>query len=70
MINAKGTNEEPGVLRFDVIQDGVNPNRIYIYELYRDPVVLAAHRKMPHYQFWQKWRDKYRPSGTQRRRYT
>ena len=33
--DAKGSVEnEPGCLRFDVIQDGADPNRIWLYEVY------------------------------------
>jgi len=53
MGDARGANEdEPGCLRFDVIQDSANPNRIYLYEVYRDEAALEAHRKAPHYLKW------------------
>jgi len=29
-------NHEPGCLRFDVIQDANDPNRIWLYEVYKD----------------------------------
>ena len=32
---------EPGLVRFDVHQDGADPNRLYLYEAYADD---AAHR--------------------------
>ena len=35
--NARNSVElEPGCLRFDVVRDEQNPNRIYLYEVYRD----------------------------------
>ena len=35
--DAKGSvNNEPGCLRFDVIQEGADPNRIWLYEVYVD----------------------------------
>ena len=35
--DARGSVEnEPGCLRFDVIQDGADPNRIWLYEVYVD----------------------------------
>jgi len=53
MGDARGANEdEPGCLRFDVIQDAHDPNRIYLYEVYRDDAALEAHRKAPHYLKW------------------
>ena len=29
---ARSLNEEPGCLRFDVVQDGNEPNRIWVYD--------------------------------------
>jgi len=45
---------EPGCLRFDVIQDEQNANRIYLYEVYRDKSAFDAHTQTPHFI---KWRD-------------
>ena len=47
-------NDEPGCLRFDVIQDAVDPNRIWLYEVYKDEDAFHAHTQAPHYE---KWRD-------------
>ena len=44
--------DEPGCLRFDVIQDRDDPNRFYLYEIYRDEVALAAHRQTPHFKLY------------------
>ena len=36
VLDAKGSVEnEPGCLRFDVVQDGDDPNRIWLYEVYK-----------------------------------
>jgi quinol monooxygenase YgiN len=43
-------NDEPGCLRFDVIQDRDDPNRFYYYEVYRDEAALEAHRQTPHFK--------------------
>jgi quinol monooxygenase YgiN len=43
-------NDEPGCLRFDVIQDRDDPNRFYYYEVYRDEAALDAHRQTPHFK--------------------
>ena len=41
--DAKGSvDNEPGCLRFEVIQDGKDPNRIWLVEAYKD---AAAHLK-------------------------
>jgi quinol monooxygenase YgiN len=47
-------NNEPGCLRFDVIQDGDDPNRIWLYEIYVDEEAFQEHLKAPHFI---KWRD-------------
>ena len=53
--DARGSVEnEPGCLRFDVVQDLEDPNCIHLYEVYRDQTAIEAHRQAPHYI---KWRD-------------
>lgn len=44
--------DEPGCLRFDVIQDREDPNRFYFYEIYRDEKALEAHRQTPHFKLY------------------
>ena len=49
--DAKGSAEnEPGCLRFDVHQDNEDPNRFYLYEVYRDSAAFDAHREAPHFK--------------------
>jgi quinol monooxygenase YgiN len=51
--DARGSNDdEPGCLRFDVLQDNSDPNKIHLYEIYRDRAAVDAHRKAPHYLKW------------------
>ena len=51
--DARGSREdEPGCLRFDVLQNGDDPDQYYFYEVYRDEAALEAHRAAPHYQVW------------------
>ena len=42
--------DEPGCLRFDVLQDQEDPDKYYYYEVYRDEAARAAHRETPHYK--------------------
>jgi autoinducer 2-degrading protein len=35
--------DEPGCLRFDVIQDANDANRIWFYEVYKDEAAFQAH---------------------------
>jgi autoinducer 2-degrading protein len=50
--NARNTVQEPGNLRFDVLQHADDPNRFVIYEVYRDDEALAAHKASAHYARW------------------
>jgi autoinducer 2-degrading protein len=45
--------DEPGCMRFNVLQDERDENVYYFYEIYKDQAALEAHRKMPHYSTWQ-----------------
>jgi autoinducer 2-degrading protein len=44
--------DEDGCLRFDVLQDGADPNRFFFYEVYRDQSAFDAHRQAPHFARW------------------
>ena len=46
------TQNEPGCVRFDVVQDTEDPAHIWFYEVYRDQAALDAHRTMPHFKTW------------------
>ncbi len=50
--NARNTIQEPGNLRFDVVQRTEDPNRIMLYEVYRDEAGMAAHKQTAHYAKW------------------
>ncbi|HTY78047.1 MAG TPA: putative quinol monooxygenase [Candidatus Bathyarchaeia archaeon] len=52
-VDALGSEgDEPGCLRFNVLQDAKDPNVYYFYEVYKDEAALEAHRTMPHYEVW------------------
>jgi autoinducer 2-degrading protein len=44
--------DEPGCVRFNVLQDQNDPNQYYFFEVYRDEAALEAHRAAPHYARW------------------
>ncbi|HWH76602.1 MAG TPA: putative quinol monooxygenase [Candidatus Binatus sp.] len=44
--------DEPGCLRFDVIQDRDDAKRFYFYEVYQDEAAFAAHRETPHFKYY------------------
>jgi autoinducer 2-degrading protein len=52
LVNAKSSLEEPGVLRFDVIQDQADPAHVILVEVYRDADAAAAHKDTRHYLTW------------------
>jgi (4S)-4-hydroxy-5-phosphonooxypentane-2,3-dione isomerase len=43
---------EPGNLRFDVLQDYENPCLFLLYEAYKSEEESAAHKQTPHYIAW------------------
>src|SRR6516164_6963629 len=51
-VNAQASLTEPGVLRFDVIQDQDDPAHVALVEVYRDAEASAAHKLTPHYATW------------------
>ena len=52
-VDALGSErDEPGCLRFNVLQDPEDENTYYFYEVYKDDAALEAHREMPHYATW------------------
>ena len=63
--NARNTIQEPGNLRFDVIQQVDDPNWFVLYEVYRDEAGMKAHKGTPHYAIW---RDKVAPWMAEPRR--
>ncbi len=50
--NAENTRNEPGNLRFDVLQAEEDTNRFFLYEVYRKKEDFAAHQKTEHYLRW------------------
>ena len=52
--NARNSIKEPGIARFDVIQQQDDPTRFVLVEVYRTADDPAEHKKTVHYQ---KWRD-------------
>ena len=52
--NASNSVQEPGIVRFDVIQQADDPNKFILVEIYRTAEAQAAHKETAHYA---KWRD-------------
>lgn len=58
MENARASVQEPGIARFDVIQQQEDTTRFVLVEVYRTPEAAAAHKETAHYA---KWRDTVAP---------
>jgi quinol monooxygenase YgiN len=52
--NARNSIKEPGITRFDVIQQQDDSTRFVLVEVYRTSDDPARHKETAHYQ---KWRD-------------
>ncbi len=50
--NAKASVKEPGIARFDVVQQQDDPCRFVLVEAYRTLEAPAAHKETKHYQAW------------------
>jgi (4S)-4-hydroxy-5-phosphonooxypentane-2,3-dione isomerase len=52
LANARASVQEPGVARFDVIQQEDDPARFELIEIYRTPEAAATHKTTAHYLTW------------------
>ncbi|MCO6412511.1 MAG: antibiotic biosynthesis monooxygenase [Thiogranum sp.] len=52
--NHRASIDEPGNLRFDVLQSPEDPNYFILYEAYKSKQDAAAHKETDHYR---RWRD-------------
>jgi len=50
--NARNSLKEPGVARFDLIQQQDDPTRFVLLEVYRTVDDAARHKETAHYQNW------------------
>ena len=52
--NSEASLQEPGVRRFDVLQDEGDPAHVVLSEVYVDQAAADAHKQTAHYA---RWRD-------------
>ena len=52
--NARHSVQEPGIARFDVVQQTDDPTRFVLVEAYRTVEAIVAHKATAHYA---RWRD-------------
>jgi quinol monooxygenase YgiN len=50
--NAKNSVQEPGVVRFDVIQNNDDPTQFVLVEIYKTAEDPAKHKETAHYKTW------------------
>lgn len=50
--NARNSVREPGIARFDVLQQADDPTRFVLVEVYRDAEAPARHKETAHYAAW------------------
>ena len=63
--NARHSIREPGIVRFDVVQQEDDPTRFLLIEIYRTPADPARHKETAHYAAW---RDAVEPMMAEPRR--
>ena len=63
--NARNSIREPGIVRFDVVQQEDDPTRFLLIEIYRTPADPARHKETAHYATW---RDAVEPMMAEPRR--
>ncbi len=52
IVNARKSVQEPGIARFDVIQQQDDPERFILVEVYRSEADIAKHKETQHYEVW------------------
>jgi quinol monooxygenase YgiN len=52
LANAQASVREPGIARFDVVQQADDPSRFVLIEAYRTAAASAAHKETTHYAAW------------------
>jgi len=50
--NARNSVREPGIARFDMIQQVDDPTRFMLVEVFRDAEAPAKHRESAHFKAW------------------
>lgn len=52
LANAQASVREPGIARFDVVQQADDATRFVLVEVYRHATAPAAHKETAHYALW------------------
>ena len=68
--NAQNSVQEPGIKRFDVLQQSDDPTRFVLVEAYLDENGVAQHKQTVHYNKWRQVAEKMIVGERTRVRYT
>jgi quinol monooxygenase YgiN len=68
--NAQNSVQEPGIKRFDVLQQSDDPTRFVLVEAYLDESGVAAHKQTAHYNKWRQVAEKMIVGERTRTKYT
>jgi autoinducer 2-degrading protein len=52
LANASNSIKEPGIARFDILQQNDAPERFIFIEVYRSPDAALKHKETAHYAIW------------------
>jgi (4S)-4-hydroxy-5-phosphonooxypentane-2,3-dione isomerase len=52
LANAQASRNEPGIARFDILQQSDDPTSFILSEAYRTPEAPEAHKRTAHYATW------------------
>ena len=61
-VDAAGSREEEGCLRFDLLKDSEAANTWHFYEIYKDNDAMAVHKTLPHYKAWADFKARFAAS--------
>jgi (4S)-4-hydroxy-5-phosphonooxypentane-2,3-dione isomerase len=50
--NARNSLQEPGIVRFDMVQNRNDPSHFVLVEVYRDDEAPLRHKETAHYAAW------------------
>ena len=62
-VDAAGSREEEGCLRFDLLKDSEAANTWHFYEIYKDNDAMAVHKTLPHYKAWADFKARFAASS-------
>ena len=62
-VDAAGSREEEGCLRFDLLKDSEAANTWHFYEIYKNDEAMAVHKTLPHYKAWADFKARFAASS-------